>query len=118
MKAQLLKGAKTILTMDGPDLHDADLRFENGVLRLDEQSIRMSGHSAPEDLPWGDVDVALECSGHFTAPDEAARHLEGARPDRVDGRLGHFQSHQIRYVAERVGRHLGDARCRAKQHRD
>ena len=52
------------------------VRFENGVMRLDEQAIRMSGHSAPEDLPWGDVDIAYECTGLFTERTAAERHLE------------------------------------------
>ncbi|MEZ5885151.1 MAG: glyceraldehyde 3-phosphate dehydrogenase NAD-binding domain-containing protein, partial [Paracoccaceae bacterium] len=29
----------------------------------------------PKDLPWQGVDVALECTGIFTARDKAARHL-------------------------------------------
>ena len=30
----------------------------------------------PEDLPWGDIDVAFECTGFFTKRDQAARHLK------------------------------------------
>lgn len=30
----------------------------------------------PEDLPWGDVDIALECTGIFTGRDKAALHLK------------------------------------------
>ena len=30
----------------------------------------------PKELPWDDVDVALECTGIFTARDKAALHLE------------------------------------------
>ncbi|MCT8160622.1 type I glyceraldehyde-3-phosphate dehydrogenase [Pseudoruegeria sp. SHC-113] len=30
----------------------------------------------PTDLPWGDVDIVLECTGIFTARDKAALHLE------------------------------------------
>lgn len=30
----------------------------------------------PKDLPWADVDIALECTGFFTARDKAAIHLE------------------------------------------
>ena len=39
-------------------------------------------HTKPRDCPWGDmdVDVVLECSGVFTAREDAAQHLEaGAR---------------------------------------
>jgi glyceraldehyde 3-phosphate dehydrogenase len=30
----------------------------------------------PAELPWGDVDIALECTGIFTARDKAAAHLK------------------------------------------
>ncbi|MEM8742049.1 MAG: type I glyceraldehyde-3-phosphate dehydrogenase, partial [Pseudomonadota bacterium] len=30
----------------------------------------------PKELPWGDVDVALECTGIFASRDKAALHLE------------------------------------------
>lgn len=50
--------------------------LENGTLRVGGQVIRLTDHTAPRDLPWDDVDIALECSGHFTHPDEALRHLE------------------------------------------
>jgi glyceraldehyde 3-phosphate dehydrogenase len=37
--------------------------------------VRVTAIRNPEDLPWGDVDVALECTGIFTARDKAALHL-------------------------------------------
>ncbi|KIN66343.1 Glyceraldehyde-3-phosphate dehydrogenase [Sulfitobacter noctilucicola] len=37
--------------------------------------IRMSHETAPEKLDWSDVDIVLECSGFFRAPEDAARHL-------------------------------------------
>ncbi|MBB5514703.1 glyceraldehyde 3-phosphate dehydrogenase [Rubricella aquisinus] len=38
--------------------------------------IRVTAIRNPEDLPWGDVDVAMECTGIFTARDKAAVHLK------------------------------------------
>ncbi len=38
--------------------------------------IRVTAERDPRALPWGDVDVALECTGIFTARDKAAIHLE------------------------------------------
>ncbi|MFQ5623710.1 MAG: type I glyceraldehyde-3-phosphate dehydrogenase [Paracoccaceae bacterium] len=38
--------------------------------------IRVTAIRNPEELPWGDVDVALECTGIFTARDKAAIHLK------------------------------------------
>lgn len=37
--------------------------------------IRVSAIRDPKDLPWNDVDVAMECTGIFTARDKAAAHL-------------------------------------------
>ncbi len=38
--------------------------------------IRVTAERDPAALPWSDVDVALECTGIFTARDKAAIHLE------------------------------------------
>ncbi len=38
--------------------------------------IRVTAIRDPKDLPWDDVDIALECTGIFTARDKAALHLE------------------------------------------
>ena len=38
--------------------------------------IKVTALRNPEDLPWGDVDIALECTGIFTARDKAALHLK------------------------------------------
>jgi glyceraldehyde 3-phosphate dehydrogenase len=38
--------------------------------------IRVTAITDPKALPWSDVDVAMECTGIFTARDKAALHLE------------------------------------------
>ena len=38
--------------------------------------IKVTAERDPKALPWGDVDVALECTGIFTDGDKAAMHLE------------------------------------------
>jgi len=38
--------------------------------------IRVTAIRNPEDLPWSDVDIAMECTGIFTARDKAALHLK------------------------------------------
>lgn len=38
--------------------------------------IAVSAERDPTALPWGDVDVVLECTGVFTARDKAALHLQ------------------------------------------
>lgn len=37
--------------------------------------IRVTAIRDPKELPWGDVDVALECTGLFTSREKAAMHL-------------------------------------------
>jgi glyceraldehyde 3-phosphate dehydrogenase len=38
--------------------------------------IKVTAIRDPKDLPWSDVDIALECTGLFTARDKAAAHLQ------------------------------------------
>src|SRR6188472_4706393 len=38
--------------------------------------IKVTAERDPKALPWGDVDIALECTGIFTDRDKAALHLE------------------------------------------
>ena len=38
--------------------------------------IRVTALRDPAELPWGDIDVVLECTGIFTDRDKAAAHLE------------------------------------------
>ncbi len=39
-------------------------------------AMKVTAERDPKALPWGDVDIALECTGIFTARDKAASHLE------------------------------------------
>ena len=48
----------------------------DNLVRVGHHSIRLSAIRNPEELPWHDVDIAYECTGLFTAREQAARHLE------------------------------------------
>ncbi|RDD61852.1 type I glyceraldehyde-3-phosphate dehydrogenase [Ferruginivarius sediminum] len=50
----------------------------NGALDLGNGPIKCFSEPDPAKLPWKDldVDVALECSGHFASRDAAAKHLQ------------------------------------------
>ncbi len=61
---------------------NADVRVEDDVLVINGHRIRVTRERSPADLPWGDVDVALECTGVFTKRDKAAAYLENGS-DRV-----------------------------------
>ncbi len=54
----------------------ADARLEGDTLHVGDQVIRLTAERDPAKLPWGDVDVAYECTGFFTAREDAAKHLE------------------------------------------
>lgn len=56
--------------------HDAE------TLRVEGDSIAVTAIRNPAELPWKalEVDIVLECSGHFTSREKAAAHLQaGAR---------------------------------------
>ncbi|WP_323021803.1 type I glyceraldehyde-3-phosphate dehydrogenase [Pararhodobacter sp.] len=48
----------------------------DGWIDAGSGKVRVTAIRNPEDLPWSDVDVALECTGIFTARDKAALHLK------------------------------------------
>ncbi|MTJ03341.1 MAG: type I glyceraldehyde-3-phosphate dehydrogenase [Sediminimonas qiaohouensis] len=55
---------------------NADIAVEGDTLVVNGHAIRVTAESDPAALPWGDVDVVLECTGVFTARDKAAAHLQ------------------------------------------
>jgi glyceraldehyde 3-phosphate dehydrogenase len=60
----------------------AEVRVEGDAIVVDSQKIRITAVKEPASLPWKDlgVDIALECTGLFTAREKAAAHLTaGAR---------------------------------------
>jgi len=71
-------------------------------LEVNGHAIRVTAERAPENLPWSDVDVALECTGIFTARAAAARHLDNgaarvlisAPGDGVDRTVVYGVNHQ------------------------
>lgn len=53
-----------------------DVTWTDKTINVGRGPIRVTAERAPEDLPWADVDIALECTGIFRTPDAAARHLK------------------------------------------
>lgn len=53
-----------------------DIEVAEDALIVNGQKIRVTAERNPEDLPWSDVDVAMECTGFFTARDKAAAHFD------------------------------------------
>ena len=54
---------------------NADVAVEGDILRVGNQTIKLTAIRNPEELPWDGVDIAYECTGIFTARDKAAAHL-------------------------------------------
>lgn len=56
----------------------ADISAQDGKLMINGKAIQAYAERDPANLPWGDlgVDVAMECTGIFTARDAATKHLE------------------------------------------
>ncbi|HYH70892.1 MAG TPA: type I glyceraldehyde-3-phosphate dehydrogenase [Methyloceanibacter sp.] len=50
---------------------------EKGRLKANGQEVAVLSEATPEKLPWRDlgVDIVMECTGHFTDRDGAAKHL-------------------------------------------
>lgn len=49
---------------------------EGNTLIVGNRNIRLTAFRNPEDLPWGDVDIAYECTGLFTERRKAILHLK------------------------------------------
>lgn len=57
-----------------------DVSFDNTTAAVNGHSIRFTNTTDPESLDWSDIDIVMECSGHFTQKAQAERHLtSGAR---------------------------------------
>ena len=54
---------------------NADVAVEGDILRVGNQTIKLTAIRNPEELPWDGVDIAYKCTGIFTARDKAAAHL-------------------------------------------
>lgn len=72
MNAYLLKRD----SVHGP--FPGEVSVEDGAIVVNGDRIHVTAERDPAALPWGEngVDVAMECTGIFTARDKAAAHLE------------------------------------------
>jgi glyceraldehyde 3-phosphate dehydrogenase len=53
-----------------------DIDVKADALVVNGKKIQVTALRDPAELPWGGVEVAMECTGFFTARDKAAAHLE------------------------------------------
>jgi len=54
-----------------------DISYEEGAILVDGEKVQIYAQKDPENLPWKElnVDVVLECSGHFTQLEGAQKHI-------------------------------------------
>lgn len=53
-----------------------NVTVDGDTIDVGQGPIKVTAERDPKALPWGDVDVALECTGIFASKDKAAAHLE------------------------------------------
>lgn len=53
-----------------------DVKVDGNTIDIGRGPIEVTAIRDPKDLPWGGIDIALECTGIFTSRDQAALHLE------------------------------------------
>jgi glyceraldehyde 3-phosphate dehydrogenase len=53
-----------------------DVKVKGNTIDAGSGPIEVSAIRDPRELPWGDVDIVMECTGIFTDRDKAAIHLE------------------------------------------
>ncbi|MEM7288928.1 MAG: type I glyceraldehyde-3-phosphate dehydrogenase [Pseudomonadota bacterium] len=49
---------------------------DGDTIDVGQGPIKVSAERDPKALPWGEVDIAMECTGIFASKDKAAMHLE------------------------------------------
>ena len=71
--AYLLKYDTTHRTID-----NKNIKVDGDYLVYDDKKTLITSFTNPEELPWSnlDVDVVLECTGHFTDKEKASLHLK------------------------------------------
>lgn len=71
--AYLLKYDTTHRTID-----NRNIKVDGDYLVYDDKKTLITSLTNPEELPWADldVDVVLECTGHFTDKEKASLHLK------------------------------------------
>ena len=58
--------------------HEDEISFEGNDLVVAGKHIKVYSETDPANLPWGElgVDLVLECTGKFTAYDDAKKHID------------------------------------------
>ncbi len=62
--------------------YGVQVRMDGNVMVVGDLRVNMISEREVKALPWSDlgVDVAVECTGHFTAREKAAAHLDAGAP--------------------------------------
>jgi len=49
---------------------------DGDTMDVGQGPIRVTAIRDPKELPWSDVDIAMECTGFFASKEKASQHLE------------------------------------------
>lgn len=52
------------------------VKVDGDTMDVGQGPIRVTAIRDPKELPWSDVDIAMECTGFFASKDKASQHLE------------------------------------------
>ena len=53
-----------------------NIDISHNTINVGKGPIRVTAIKNPEELPWNDIDIALECTGIFNQKEAASKHLE------------------------------------------
>ncbi len=53
-----------------------EVKVEGDTIDVGQGPIKVTAIRDPKELPWGDVDIAMECTGIFADKEKASAHLE------------------------------------------
>jgi len=56
-------------------MFNQDVSVDGDTLNVAGNKVRLSAERDPAALPWSDVDIVLECTGHFNSREGASKHL-------------------------------------------
>ncbi|HEX3015174.1 MAG TPA: type I glyceraldehyde-3-phosphate dehydrogenase [Desulfobacteria bacterium] len=57
---------------------NADVRYVDGQLLVDNHQVKVVNHTSPADIPWGElgVDIVIESSGKFNRGGDCQQHID------------------------------------------